>query len=478
MTEKTQKVFISYSWTSPSHEDWVIHLAERLISDGIDVVLDKWDLKEGNDMYEFMESMVNSPEVHKVLIILDKKYSEKANARSGGVGTEAQIISPKIYKEVSQEKFIPIVAERDDEGNAFIPTFLESRVYIDLSSDEHFESNYEDLIRNIYNRPSFSKPKLGTAPSYLFEETPVNFKTTSILRSFDSKISKNPKRINSLSRDFLEDLYSNLKDFTISFKIQDVVGVGKLICENINQYTPLRDDFMNYIDKITKSDSEVDVDIIIRFFEKLPLLTIPEDRGSWQTHEYDNYRFIMHELFIYLVLASLKNENYAFLEDILYSSYFIKERFKPGDEANNYGAFYHYIDSIDAYYKQAYSQDFFAMADLILKRVPEHITKEMIVQADLVCHYVGVMNNIEWFPVTYVYGTSSNFEIFYRLTSQRHFEKVKSLFGVSTPQQLKDKLTEFKENDKDPHSIGYFRSHHSVRPIYKLIDIDKIATTR
>ena len=77
MTE-TPKIFISYSWTNPDHQDWVINLAERLVSDGVNVVIDKWHLKEGQDKFNFMESMVKSPEISRVLIILDQKYSEKA----------------------------------------------------------------------------------------------------------------------------------------------------------------------------------------------------------------------------------------------------------------------------------------------------------------------------------------------------------------------------------------------------------------
>ncbi|RZK14665.1 MAG: TIR domain-containing protein, partial [Flavobacterium sp.] len=91
-TQKTPIVFISYSWSSPKHEDWVISLAERLMSDGVEVVIDKWNLKEGHDKYHFMESMVNSAEIEKVLLILDKKYSERADQKAGGVGTETQII--------------------------------------------------------------------------------------------------------------------------------------------------------------------------------------------------------------------------------------------------------------------------------------------------------------------------------------------------------------------------------------------------
>ena len=47
------KVFISYSWSTPKHQQKVIQWAERLISDGVDVVLDVFDLKEGHDKFHF-----------------------------------------------------------------------------------------------------------------------------------------------------------------------------------------------------------------------------------------------------------------------------------------------------------------------------------------------------------------------------------------------------------------------------------------
>lgn len=43
------KVFISYSWTSHGHQETVKQWAERLLADGVEVVLDIFDLKEGHD---------------------------------------------------------------------------------------------------------------------------------------------------------------------------------------------------------------------------------------------------------------------------------------------------------------------------------------------------------------------------------------------------------------------------------------------
>jgi hypothetical protein len=105
------KIFISYSWSSVIHEQWVITLAERLSNDGVYVVLDKWDLKEGQDKHQFMEQTVNATDIKKVLVICDKVYQKKADFREGGVGTETQLISKEVYDNIEQEKFIPVVRE-------------------------------------------------------------------------------------------------------------------------------------------------------------------------------------------------------------------------------------------------------------------------------------------------------------------------------------------------------------------------------
>jgi len=146
--QKPTKAFMSYAWTTLKHEEWVINLASRLREDGVDVILDKWDLKQGQNTFAFMERMVTSSDIDKVLIICDKGYRDKADSRSGGVGTETHLITPEVYGNVEQEKFIPIIAEKDEQGSAFLPAYIKGLMYVDLSSPERFESGYEDLLRN------------------------------------------------------------------------------------------------------------------------------------------------------------------------------------------------------------------------------------------------------------------------------------------------------------------------------------------
>lgn len=167
MTPKPPKAFISYSWSTPGHCDRIRSYAERLVNDGVEVVLDQWDLLEGQDKNAFMEKMVSDKSVSHVLIFSDQEYAQKADNRKAGVGTESQIISQEVYDKVDQKKFIPIVCERQENDEPYLPVFLKSRIWIDFSSPESENENWERLLRVLYGRPIHEKPKLGKAPAYI-----------------------------------------------------------------------------------------------------------------------------------------------------------------------------------------------------------------------------------------------------------------------------------------------------------------------
>ena len=116
------KVFISYAW-SEIRSEMVLDIGKRLLQDGIDVVLDLWNLKEGDDRFHFMETSICDKAITKVLIFSDQRYSEKADGRNGGVGIETQILTPELYSSVVDSKFIPVACEIDAHGNAYMPTW-------------------------------------------------------------------------------------------------------------------------------------------------------------------------------------------------------------------------------------------------------------------------------------------------------------------------------------------------------------------
>ncbi|WP_343539640.1 toll/interleukin-1 receptor domain-containing protein [Sphingobacterium thalpophilum] len=471
---QSKKVFISYSWSSPQHEIWVLNLAEKLTHDGVHVILDKWDLTPGQDKYAFMEQMVHAVDIDKVLIILDQKYSEKANDRSGGVGTETLIISDKVYKSTTQEKFVPIVAERDVNGEAYLPTYLNSRIYIDLSSESGYEAAYEQLLRQIYERPSIARPKLGSPPHYIFSDSPTSFRTSAILRSFDSQIDRHPARLNPIARDFFDAFAIDLSQFSITDKYNNWVEFGKNLVENITKELPLRDDYIEFISKLTIYENEFDIDILINFLEDITSLLGPaENVSQWNSNDFSVYKFIVHEIWLYTIAVFLKRENYKFLEILLFSSYFSKERHKS-KEAQSYSLFHHYLENEIKYYlKESTGTDHISpQAYLLLSRIPERVKTIELLNADLLCYYVSLISNSHWFPITYIYrrDRSENFPLFNKLVSKRHIDKVYRVFGQDNKDSLKDVLLKVSET----RDRGYTNAFGYIPSIDNFVKLDQL----
>ena len=210
------KAFVSYSWTSPEHENWVLKFSTELREVGVDVKLDKWDLREGHDAIAFMEQMVTNPEITKVILVCDRKYAEKTDGRVGGVGTEAQIISPAIYVRADQNKFVAVTTEIGPDGKPFLPTYYKGRIYVDLSGDEVYGPNFEKLVRWIYDKPMDVKPALGKAPSFLTEDERPRLANAALHRRCLDAIRNAKPYAKGAVDEFLDSCIAGLEAFRIS----------------------------------------------------------------------------------------------------------------------------------------------------------------------------------------------------------------------------------------------------------------------
>lgn len=156
-TKKTPKVFISYSWDDVAHKQWVRDFATRLITkEGVDVVLDLWEMAPGDQIPEFMERAVRENDF--VIIICTPNYKFKMDNRGGGVGYEGDIMSGEIFVKGNDRKFIPIL--RVGEWKDVAPTAFIGKYYIDLRGDPYNENNYRDLIQTLFDERA-KKPILG-----------------------------------------------------------------------------------------------------------------------------------------------------------------------------------------------------------------------------------------------------------------------------------------------------------------------------
>ena len=154
------KVFISYSHDSPEHRRWVSELGAKLRDNGVDAILDQWDLGPGDDPTLFME--VGVRDSGRVLVICTDSYVSKANAGEGGVGYERMIVTAQLVQNLGTNKFIPIIRQASEEEK--MPAFLGARVYIDFTDDSQFDEKFNELLHELHQVPIAEKPPLGRNP--------------------------------------------------------------------------------------------------------------------------------------------------------------------------------------------------------------------------------------------------------------------------------------------------------------------------
>jgi hypothetical protein len=472
------KVFVSYSWTSAQHERWVLDLAERLSGDGIAVVLDKWDLKEGQDKHAFMEQMVHDEGIAKVLVICDLGYQSKADDRKGGVGTETQLISKKVYENTAQEKFIPVVRQYDKDGTPCMPHFMASRIYIDLSSDEAFEENYQKLVRNLYGKPALRRPPLGAVPAYITEEDQILLKTSRKVGEIKDALINERRSASGLISDFLDLVLSSLEEFRLAGGA--VVGFDDKVVASIDKLLPLRDDFMDFTFALFKYRESVDLDQLHSFLEKLIAFTFrPENVQSWAEIDYDNFRFFNYELMLGFIAALLRLRRYHEAGFFIQSRYFYRSDTNDLRQ-NGIEIFNRYVRSLDEFRNNRLGlQRASVTADLIKARATrKDLSFGDIREADLILHYITALRGgrFEWFPRSSAYGgRGSRIELFDRMVSGRHFEKIKAIFGVNEVSELKALISQYLErnkNDQYGHSSIW---NYDIRPLENVLDPESVA---
>lgn len=470
--DRIPKVFISYSWSSDSN---TVSLAERLSSDGVDVILDKWELKEGQDKYSFMERCVNDSDVTKVLIVCDSNYVEKANTRQGGVGDETAIISPEIYGQVKQNKFIPIVIEKSEGGEPCLPTYIKSRIYIDLSDGEKYEEEYEKLVRSIYEKPLYRKPAIGSRPAWLDENETNLFPLQKLIKEI--KNSRNQNTQEKLIKTFEAEHVEILKTY------YNANISGEEVYEKWNQLKSVRDCYLDWLEVVLESECDAG-EILCDYFEymynTLNSIKTFDDVNFCVEQAFDIYKIYIWELFICTVTCLRYYDKFDILYTLLSNTYFlINTPFDNKGEASNYSRFRYYSSLLEDQYKPMTNEKktlTLMGKTLCVDRQHQPIyTKVSLANADLFLYQVfggfDVVSDYQtkWFPTCYVYASKNNWD---KLQSKRYCKKICTLFGVSDIEKLKEVIQKCKYEKPAMYNNCYY----SAGVILDDIEIEKIGT--
>jgi hypothetical protein len=144
------RVFISHTSTSPGDEEWVKELAYYLMDKGIQVRLDKFHLRRGMDLPQWMCNELALAD--RVIIVTSEAYKAKAEGRLGGVGWETMIIQGDIAAQPPDSTKYQVIV-RAENLTAGLPQYLRTRYAFHAPPSDPSEKFREELLNELLGLP-------------------------------------------------------------------------------------------------------------------------------------------------------------------------------------------------------------------------------------------------------------------------------------------------------------------------------------
>ena len=160
------RVFVSYAGDEIENKKWVKDLVVKLRRNGVDARLDRFNMKVGTDLPQWMTNEVIMAE--KVLLICDARYVKKADIHKGGAGWETMIIQGDMLSQGdSKIKYIAIV--REDQIDEGLPIYMKSKLAFHWNKTSSYsEEEFKELLFAIFDCDI--APELGQIPDYIAEK--------------------------------------------------------------------------------------------------------------------------------------------------------------------------------------------------------------------------------------------------------------------------------------------------------------------
>jgi len=455
------RLFISYCWSSPEHEDWVMTFATSLVESGVDAILDKWDLREGHDSVAFMEQMVTDPTITKVAIISDAVYAAKADGRQGGVGTETQIISKRVYDGQDRDKFVAVIPSRDADGRIATPTYYAGKIHVDLSEPDRYAENFDKLLRWIFDKPLHVKPQLGTVPSFLDAPDALALGTSVAFRRCTDALRNGRSFADGAVEEYFHLTATNLEQL----RIVRVAGTefDDQVVASIDAFLPYRNELVQIFVAIAQyAPTEHSVRTIHRFFERIAnFMFRPEGVTHYRDHDWDNYKFIVHELFLCTVAAFLKSERFALVDLLLRTPVSI-----TSDPNNGYLApkgfeiYRQHVPTLVERSRRLVLRRMSLRADFLNDRATTGLIAFVdLMQADFVLFLRAEVQGKSWWPETLIYAhfRLAAFELFVRSVSAKYFAEFACVIDVASKSDLEPLFTSYADRSRRLPTYDYER---------------------
>ena len=126
-----------------------------------------------------------------------------------------------------------MVSEVDENGEPYLPRFFVSRIYIDMT-ESLYATNFEQLLRWLYDKPQHVKPALGKMPEFLNENRAPSL-TRGKVRQSIAAMQNSAVNPAAATNSYLDSLVEVLERSRIDPQSKDF---SQAVLDNIENFLP------------------------------------------------------------------------------------------------------------------------------------------------------------------------------------------------------------------------------------------------
>jgi hypothetical protein len=219
------------------------------------------------------------------------------------------------------------------------------------------------------------------------------------------------------------------------------------IVQSITSFLPYRDEYIGVISTFARYWSTKDAKPIHGFFEQLiPYMSRPKSVMQYSEYYWDNFKFIIHEMFLYAIGFLLKQERFDLVLELMSQGYYVGDTLENANQPmQQFGVFRHHLVSIRHRNQRLKLNRLSLHADMLEQRShASGLSLNDLMQADFILYFFdAIMSHKEsrhqgWWPETLLYYKeyAGPFELFARAISKKYFERIKPLLAVASKDDL------------------------------------------
>ena len=236
------------------------------------------------------------------------------------------------------------------------------------------------------------------------------------------------------------------------FRIIEFDGpIDDSILETLDAFLPIRNQYVELIVKTARFSPDVRwATVFHRFIEELIHYTNPRRGQKRVEYDMDNFKFILHEVFLYTIATLLKFERFEQAAYLLSQRYYVPQGSDHGFMAS-FDDIHKHMGSLEERNERLEIGSEAIRADILRERCSgTEVTINDLMQADFTIFLRAELENYpkysQWWPelLTFLTEEGGAFGIYVRAHSKSYFDRLKVVLGIVQAQDLQPLIDAYK----------------------------------